>query len=268
MAAATDHALPAGAGVQAVPSTGSGNIQIRGLAKKFHTGHDDVVVLDGINLEVAPREFLVIVGPSGCGKTTLLNCIAGFEPYDGGTVEIDGVRVTGPSRVGVFVFQEPAIFPWLTVAQNIALALPRSMPRAEKIDVVERHIKLVGLSGFERALPAALSGGMKQRVEFARALAVSPEILYLDEPFGALDMLTRMAMRREIAEICRAQGKTCLLVTHDVEEACVLGTRIVVMRKTPSRIVAEFDNPRGAAAGVERERLKTQVLAALGVTPT
>ena len=200
-------------------------------------------MLDGIRLEVREGEFLAIVGPSGCGKSTLLNCIAGFEPFDSGTVEIDGEPVTGPSKKRVFVFQEPGIFPWLSVVDNIGFGLPRNMPDGQKGEVVMRYVELVGLRGFERAFPNQLSGGMKQRVEFARALAVDPDVLYLDEPFGSLDAITRLDMRREIVRIWKTTGKTCLLVTHDVEETCELADRIAIMTQRPALIKEVVDNP-------------------------
>jgi ABC-type nitrate/sulfonate/bicarbonate transport system ATPase subunit len=218
-------------------------IAVRGARKSFRTRKGVVPVLDGITLEVRDGEFVAIVGPSGCGKTTLLNCIAGFEGIDSGAIEVDGEPVRGPSPKRVFVFQEPGIFPWLSVTDNIAFGLPVRMPAAEREARVQRYIELVGLGGFERAFPSQLSGGMKQRVEYARALAVEPDVLYLDEPFGALDALTRLEMRREIVRIWQATGKTCLLVTHDVEEACELADRIAVMSQRPAVLREIIANP-------------------------
>lgn len=217
-------------------------IRIAGVSKTFPKGRGIVEVLSGIDLDVAAEEFVAIVGPSGCGKTTLLNCIAGFERTTAGTITIDGELVTGPSRKRVFVFQEPGIFPWLTVRDNIGFGLSK-LPRERRHEVVTRYVKLVGLEGFEKALPGELSGGMKQRVEFARALAVESDVLYLDEPFGALDAFTRLELRREIARIWKATKKTCLLVTHDVEEAVELAGRIAVMTRRPATIQEILDNP-------------------------
>lgn len=218
-------------------------IVVKGVHKTFATKKGAVNVLEGVDLEVRDREFLAIVGPSGCGKSTLLNCIAGFEGIDAGTIEIDGEAVTKPSPKRVFVFQETGIFPWYSVWDNIGFGLGRKMPFNEKHEIVMKYIDLVGLSGFEKSLPSELSGGMKQRVEFARALAVDPDVLYLDEPFGALDAFTRLEMRREIVRIWKTTGKTCLLVTHDVEEACELADRIAVMTRRPATIKEVVVNP-------------------------
>ena len=243
-------------------------ILIRDVHKRFRTKKSVVVVLEGVNLEVRDREFVAIVGPSGCGKTTLLNCVAAFVPYDAGTIEIDGERVTRPSSKRIFVFQEPAIFPWYSVWDNIAFGLPPTLSAQQQAEIVTRYVELVGLKGFERALPDELSGGMKQRLQFARALAVDPDVLYLDEPFGALDALTRLEMRREIVRIWSTTGKTCLLVTHDVEEACELADRIAVMSRRPATIAQVFDNPLPRPRDNESpdfRSLKHTIFRALGV---
>lgn len=249
-------------------NAGKTKIVIRDVKKSFVTKKGVVPVLEGVNLEVRDKEFLAIVGPSGCGKSTLLNCIACFEPYNSGSIEIDGEKVTKPSRKRVFVFQETGIFPWLSVWDNIGFGLGMKMPFEQKHAIVMKYIDLVGLTGFEKALPNELSGGMKQRVEFARALAVDPDILYLDEPFGALDALTRLEMRREIVRIWKTTGKTCLLVTHDVEEACELADRVAVMTKRPAIIKEIFDNhiprPRDPDSAEFRE-LKHKIFRLLGV---
>jgi ABC-type nitrate/sulfonate/bicarbonate transport system ATPase subunit len=243
-------------------------IQVRAVCKTFGDARGPVPVLQDVNLEVREREFVAIVGPSGCGKTTILNCMAGFEPVDAGTIEIDGQLVREPSQKRVFVFQEPGIFPWLSVRDNIGFGLPRKLPARSRNEIVTRYIELVGLVGFETAYPGQLSGGMKQRVEFARALAVEPDILYLDEPFGSLDAITRLEMRREIVRIWKATGKTCLLVTHDVEEACELADRIAVMTRRPATIQEVVDNllprPRDPDLAGFRE-LKDHIYEVLGV---
>jgi NitT/TauT family transport system ATP-binding protein len=242
-------------------------IAVEGVHKTFRTKKGDVVVLDGVDLEVLPEEFVAIVGPSGCGKSTLLNCIAGFEPFDQGRIAIDGEAVVGLSRKRVFVFQETGIFPWLTVRENIGFGL-FDVSAAEREERVERYVRLVGLEGFERSYPNELSGGMKQRVEFARALAVESDVLYLDEPFGALDAFTRLEMRREIQRIWKATKKTCLLVTHDVEEAVELGDRIAVMTRRPATIQEVLGNglprPRDPDAA-EFRALKQRIFDILGV---
>jgi ABC-type nitrate/sulfonate/bicarbonate transport system ATPase subunit len=217
-------------------------VRVSGVFKSFRTKTEAVSVLEGVDLEVRAREFLAIVGPSGCGKSTLLNCIAGFEKVTRGSIEIDGERVTKPSPKRVFVFQETGIFPWLTVKENIGFGLG-ALPAAARDEIVARYVALVGLEGFERTYPGELSGGMKQRVEFARALAVESDVLFLDEPFGALDAFTRLEMRREISRISQTTGKTCLLVTHDVEEAVELADRIAVMTRRPARIEKVLENP-------------------------
>jgi NitT/TauT family transport system ATP-binding protein len=242
-------------------------ITVEGVQKTFRTKKDDVLVLNGVSLEVRSEEFLAIVGPSGCGKSTLLNCIAGFEAIDAGRIAIDGETVTGLSRKRVFVFQETGIFPWLTVRENIGFGL-FDVPGRRREEAVARYVKLVGLEGFERSYPNELSGGMKQRVEFARALAVESDVLYLDEPFGALDAFTRLEMRREIQRIWKATKKTCLLVTHDVEEAVELADRIAVMTRRPATIQEVLDNaiprPRDPDAA-EFRALKQRIFDILGV---
>jgi NitT/TauT family transport system ATP-binding protein len=246
----------------------SSNIRMREVRKSFRARGGTVPVLDGIDFEVAAGEFVAFVGPSGCGKSTLLNVLAGFEPADQGAIEVDGEPVLGPSSKRVFVFQEPGIFPWLTVWENIGFGLPERAPRARRDEIIGRLIKLVGLRGFEHAYPSELSGGMKQRVEYARALAVDPDVLYLDEPFGSLDALTRLEMRREIARLWKATGKTCLLVTHDVEEACELADRIAVLSARPAKIVAVIENPLPRPRDpdtVEFRELKQEIFRLLGV---
>jgi NitT/TauT family transport system ATP-binding protein len=235
-------------------------IRVRGAVKRFG-GAAGVAVLDRVDLDVRPSEFVALVGPSGCGKTTLLNAIAGFLTVDDGVVEIDGAPVEGTSSRRIYVAQEASTFPWLTVAENVAFGIA-SKPADERARIVREHVELVGLTGFEHAYPAQLSGGMRQRLEFARALAVDPDMLFLDEPFGALDAITRLEMRREIARIWLATRKTCLLVTHDVEEACALADRVVVMSARPARIVeivdVGFGRPRDPDAEPFR-RLKARI---------
>jgi NitT/TauT family transport system ATP-binding protein len=210
--------------------------------KRFGAGAEALTVLDHVDLEVREHEFIVLVGPSGSGKTTLLGAIAGFVTLDSGTLEIDGQPVSGPSRRRVYVSQEPSIFPWLTVEQNVAFPLADTPPESREAEV-RRQLARVGLSDFHGHYPVQLSGGMKQRLEFARALAAEPEVLLLDEPFGALDPFTRHEHCRELARLWLETRKTCVMVTHDIEEACALATRIVVMSPRPARIVEVLDNP-------------------------
>jgi NitT/TauT family transport system ATP-binding protein len=204
-----------------------------------------VPVLEQINLSVREGEFVCIVGPSGCGKSTLLNIVGGFLKATRGEVLIDGAPVVGPDRRRVFIFQENGVFPWQTVEENIGFGL---LDRAteERQRIVSHYIEMVGLTGFERSYPRELSGGMRQRVEIARALAASPDVLYMDEPFGALDFLTRLRMRAELIDIWERERKTVLFVTHDVDEAVQLADRIVVMTRRPASInsVIEVKLPR------------------------
>jgi ABC-type nitrate/sulfonate/bicarbonate transport system ATPase subunit/flavin-dependent dehydrogenase len=199
-----------------------------------------VPVLENINLTVNDGEFVCIVGPSGCGKSTLLNIIGGFLHSTRGTVLVDGAQVTGPDLRRVFIFQENGVFPWLTVKENIGFGL-LNKSAGERERIVSHYVEMVGLKGFEKSYPRELSGGMKQRVEIARALAADPDILYMDEPFGALDFLTRLRMRAELVEIWQRERKTVIFVTHDVEEAVQLSDRVVVMSKRPSTISTIID---------------------------
>jgi ABC-type nitrate/sulfonate/bicarbonate transport system ATPase subunit len=217
---------------------------LNGLNMTFGHGNEAVDVLENIDLEVREGEFICLLGPSGCGKSTLLNIVGGFLKPSSGEVVIDGERVTGPDPRRIFVFQERGVFPWLTVEGNIGFGLFR-LSRQEKARRIAHYVELVGLQGFERAYPHELSGGMKQRAEVARALAVNPDMLFLDEPFGALDSITRLEMRRELLRIWRAERKTILFVTHDIEESVQLADRVVVMSARPARIrnIMEIDIP-------------------------
>lgn len=192
-------------------------------------------VLEDITLDVHEGEFVCILGPSGCGKSTLLNIVGGFITPTEGEVTIDGERVTEPDPRRIFVFQERGVFPWLTVEQNISFGLFR-LDEKEQRERVAHYVAMVGLRGFEKSYPRELSGGMKQRLEVARALAVNPDVLYLDEPFGALDSITRLQMRRELLRIWEAERKTILFVTHDIEESVQLADRVVVLSARPGRV--------------------------------
>ena len=219
-------------------------LRVRGLSMSFSSEDKLIDVLDDIDLEVRAGEFVCLLGPSGCGKSTLLNVMGGFLTPTRGEVLIDGKPVRGPDPRRIFVFQERGVFPWLTVEGNIGFGL-HALRATERAAIVARYVELVGLRGFERAYPHELSGGMKQRVEVARALAVDPDTLYLDEPFGALDSITRIQMRSELLRIWEAERKTILFVTHDIEESVQLADRVVVMSARPARIrrVVEIDIP-------------------------
>jgi ABC-type nitrate/sulfonate/bicarbonate transport system ATPase subunit len=201
-------------------------------------------VLNDVSLDVGRGEFVCILGPSGCGKSTLLNIVGGFISPTTGVVSIDGEKVKGPDPRRIFVFQERGVFPWLTVEGNIGFGL-FNLPAQEKRRRIAHYIQLVGLQGFESAYPQELSGGMKQRLEVARALAVNPDVLYLDEPFGALDSITRLIMRGELLRIWEAERKTVLFVTHDIDESVQLADRVVVMTARPAtlRRIVEIDIP-------------------------
>ena len=225
------------------PVPGRMKLEIRGLHMTFRA-ENEVRVLEDIDLEIREGEFVCVLGPSGCGKSTLLNIVAGFLAPTAGTVKIDGEEVSGPDPRRIFVFQERGVFPWLTVEGNIGFGLGR-LPRRERERRIAHYVALVGLQGFEKAYPHELSGGMKQRVEVARALAVNPDVLFLDEPFGALDSITRLVMRGELLRIWRAEQKTILFVTHDIEESVQLADRVVVMTARPARIcrIVDIDLP-------------------------
>lgn len=215
-------------------------IEIRQVSKSYATDRGSVVALRGTDLSVQLGEFVSIVGPSGCGKSTLLYIVGGFLAADG-KVLVDGNTVSSPGTERGVVFQEYALFPWLSVRANISYGLERQgMPAAQRAQVVERLISVIGLKGFEDRYPRELSGGMKQRVAIARTLACDPAILLLDEPFGALDAQTREIMQDELLRIWLETRKTVLMVTHDVNEAVYLSNRICVMSARPGQIVEEF----------------------------
>ena len=224
-----------------------GAVTIRGLSKSFALNGAALPVLRDLDLSIHPGESLAIVGPSGCGKTTLLRLLAGLDQPDRGQILIDSRPVNGVGTERAIIFQEPRLLPWLTVLGNVAFGLEvRGVPKAEAEAQARQNIRLVGLAEFEGAFPAQLSGGMAQRVGIARALAVQPEILLLDEPLGALDAMTRITMQDELARIWREQQVTMILVTHDLEEAIFLADRVLVMPRekgTPPRLI-EIDLPR------------------------
>ncbi len=226
-------------------------IVLDGVVKEFPGPAGPLRVVDGVSLTVREGEFISLVGPSGCGKTTLLSMVAGFTSPTAGRITLDGRPITAPGPDRGVIFQEYAVFPWLTVRDNIAFGLTlraNRVPAAEREAVVERYLRFMGLEGFERAWPKTLSGGMKQRVALARAYAVKSEFLLMDEPFGALDAQTRTAMQNLLLEVLEKEGKTVLFITHAVEEALYLSSRIVVVSARPARIrrIVEvpFPSPR------------------------
>ncbi len=210
-------------------------LRVEHVTMEFARDGNTISVLDDINLDVGEGEFLCLLGPSGCGKSTLISTMAGFLSPTSGAISIDGEVVRGADPRRIFVFQERGVFPWLTVEGNIEFGLFK-LPRAERERRIAYYIQMVGLQGFEKAYPAELSGGMKQRLEVARALAVNPDMLFLDEPFGALDSITRLIMRGELLRIWQAERKTIIFVTHDIDEAVQLADRVVVMSARPAKV--------------------------------
>lgn len=211
------------------------SLQVENVGMIFDRDGQQTSVLEDISLEVGEGEFVCLLGPSGCGKSTLLNIMAGFLSPTRGDVKVGGEIVHGPDPRRIFVFQERGVFPWLTVEGNIGFGIA-GLPRKEREQRIAHYVQMVGLEGFEKSYPSDLSGGMKQRLEVARALAVNPDMLLLDEPFGALDSITRLTMRRELLRIWEAERKTIIFVTHDIDEAVQLADRVVVMSARPAII--------------------------------
>ncbi|MBO1325578.1 ABC transporter ATP-binding protein [Acetobacter sp. TBRC 12305] len=246
------------------------DVVLEGVSKAFSMNGKDMPVLRDITLHVKAGEFVSIVGASGCGKSTLLRIIAGLEKTFDGIVQIGGQGVEAPTRDCGLVFQDHRLFPWLTVRQNIAMALRsnRELSTQGKADLVQSHIALVKLDGFENAYPDQLSGGMAQRAAIARALVTSPSVLLLDEPLGAVDALTRLHLQRELQRLWMTRRTTMIMVTHDIEEALLLGDRVVILQPRPGRIhsVLEIHTPR-PRTGEETTLLaaKRRILDALNV---
>jgi NitT/TauT family transport system ATP-binding protein len=220
-------------------------LRVDGLTKRFGRGDTtDLVVFENLSVAVADLEFLAVIGPSGCGKSTVLRIIDGLETPDAGAVFVDGRPVTAPGPERAMVFQSFDLFPWRTTIDNIAFGMEvRGVPRREQRERARRYIELVGLTGFEDAYPSQLSGGMQQRVGIARALAVQPGILLMDEPFGALDVQTRDVLQDELLRIWQQERKTVIFVTHSIEEALYLADRIIVLSPRPARIQMDIAVP-------------------------
>ncbi len=211
-------------------------VQIKNVNKKFTIDGETKEILNEINFDVKEGEFVSIVGSSGCGKSTLLKMIAGLETITEGEILINDKAVSGPAPECKMAFQEARLLPWLNVYKNIGFGLDKSVPKSDRDELIKKYIAMVGLNGFENALPKQLSGGMQQRVSIARALISNPNILLLDEPFGALDALTRINMQREILKIWKQENKTMILVTHDIEEAVYLSNKVVILSERPGHI--------------------------------
>ena len=242
-------------------------IAVSGIRKGFAWNGAELQVVEDVSLTVGDGEFVAIVGPSGCGKTTLMNMVAGFVPPDAGSILIDGVPRSQPSAKGILISQQGSVFPWLTVQQNLMFGL-NDHPEANKKGVADHYAAMVGLKGFERSYPHELSGGMLKRAELARAFAVKPEILYMDEPFSALDALTNLRMRNELLRILAEERHTVMLITHDVEEAIHLADRIMVLSPRPTRVQAMFNvdlpHPRKLTSP-EVQELRVAILHEIGV---
>ena len=211
-------------------------VLVDNVRRTFQISGSELEVLGGINLDIKEGEFISIVGASGCGKSTLLKLIVGLDRPTSGQIKVGDRVVTEPALDCGIIFQEARLYPWLTVQKNVEFGITRKIPAEERAALIQEHIDLVGLKGFEQALPKQLSGGMQQRVSIARALVNRPDVLLLDEPFGALDALTRINMQREVLRIWEAEQKTMILVTHDIDEAIYLSDRIVVLASRPGRV--------------------------------
>jgi len=245
----------------------AGKIVVDNISKHFTKGAVSLPVVDRVSLDIADGEFVAIVGPSGCGKSTLMKIISGFEQPDEGEVTIDGARAHKPSPKGIVISQHGSVFPWLTVQENLMFGL-NGDGHGDKAQLADHYAAMVGLKGFENSYPRELSGGMLKRVELARALVVKPEILYMDEPFSALDALMNLRMRTELLRILAEERHTVLLITHDVEEAIYLADRIMVLSPRPTTIQATFEvrqeHPRRLSSP-ELQSLKEAILVELGM---
>ncbi|WP_294485970.1 ABC transporter ATP-binding protein [uncultured Ruminococcus sp.] len=221
-------------------------IEVKDACKNYVQDGREFTALDHVSLDIEKGEFICLLGPSGCGKSTLLNALAGFEKVNSGSVRIDGREVTAPSINNITIFQNYGLLPWRNVLKNVELGLEsKKVPKEEREKAAKKYLDLVGLSGYEGRHPKQLSGGQQQRVAIARGLAVDPDIIFMDEPFGALDAITRMKLQEDILRISREEKKTIIFVTHDIEEAVFLADRIVVMMADPGRIKSIVKVPLG-----------------------
>jgi len=244
-------------------------LSIKNLNKTYHTEEgDEVVALSDINLDVADKEFVCFIGPSGCGKTTLLRITAGLEKPDSGTLTVNNEPITGPGPDRGMVFQEYSLFPWRTVLKNITFSLElKKIPKSEREKIARDFLEVVGLSKFADSYPHELSGGMKQRVAIARALVNDPDVLLMDEPFGAVDAQTRNRLQHELLNIWEKKKKTVLFITHSVDEAVFLADKVVVFTARPGRVkeVISIDLPRPRErTSFEANAVREHLLASLG----
>jgi len=244
-----------------------GRLTVKGIYKGFPTFTSGLRVIEDIDLSVDPGEFVALIGPSGCGKSTLLDILGGFQRADSGQVLADGMPVTQPTPDRILIPQRACVFPWMTAERNLHFVL-RAVPDAEKKRLTDYYLQLVGLDEFRHAYPYELSGGMLKRLEIARALVMKPAILFMDEPFGSLDALTRLKLRTELRRLLTVEQHTALLVTHDVDDALHLADRIVILTPRPAKIQrivdVPFPHPRALVSN-ELTTLKNQILVDLGV---
>ncbi len=243
-----------------LPAAGKGRVRVDALKVEFGTSTNRTIAVDGVTLEVRPGEFVSIIGPSGCGKSTVLNVIAGFTPPSAGQVQVDGKDIRQPGVDRGVVFQQYSLFPWMTVRKNVEFGLKaQGMSRSKRETVARTYLGLTGLLAFENHFPDQLSGGMKQRVGIVRALVTSPQVLLMDEPFGALDAQTRVVMQEILTNMWQRQKISVLFITHDIEEAIFLSDRVYVMTARPGRIKAELQipllRPRSAATTTSKQFL-------------
>lgn len=241
----------------------------RGLHDPTEQTGDNVLVLNDINLAFEEGEMICVLGPSGCGKSTLLRLIAGFEPPTHGTIAVGNMPVNGPSAQTIFVFQHSGLFPWMTVYQNVGLGLRHMADRQAQHAQIREYIEMVELDGFENYYPHQLSGGMQRRAELARAIAVNPDLLIMDEPFSGLDFLTHMKMREEVVNMHEFIRKTTLVVTHDIDDALIMGDRIVVFSGRPAALKLvhklDFPRPRDFERDHALSQLRSEIFLMLGV---
>ena len=258
------------------------SIQIKNLTKsyidhrrvertdEFSRLGDEILVLNDINLEFSEGELVCILGPSGCGKSTLLRMIAGFDRPNSGEVLVNGENVTGPRSDSIFVFQHSGLLPWMTVWENVELGLRHLDDLEKKREIILEYISMVALDGFEHHFPHQLSGGMLRRAELARALAVNPAILIMDEPFSGLDFLTHMKVREEVVNMHEFIQKTTLVVTHDIDDALIMGDRVIVLSGRPSQIKLDtrlpYGRPRDVLKTPELIELRDEIFFMLGVS--
>ena len=234
-----------------------------------HRDGNRLTVLHCIDLNITDGEMVCFLGPSGCGKSTLLKIIAGFETPCAGRVKVNGKPVTGPSADNIFVFQHSGLFPWMTVADNVALGLRHLKDRRERNERVMEFLEMVELEGFEQHYPRQLSGGMQRRAELARALAVNPDIMIMDEPFSGLDFLTHMKMREEVVNMHTFIGKTFLMVTHNIDDALIMGDRVVILGGNPTGVLMDrpldFPRPRNFEKSTALSALRSELFLMMGV---